>query len=229
MTSNNSSIRDIQYYYLKIKGNTNGTCFHYVTFIYPWIKSAFASWIPSILGICLNVVIANSLYEASRTRQNILTEIMPLNNRLNLENNSRVLVETKKQCTNQVKSSVIHDEMNSTKKISTSSNCYSKERQITIMLMAISISFMVLSFPYSAFELLRKLNGNIKFLKNRELNRFVLLLMDITHATNFILYCLTGQKFRKELKLTVYSWFKHFDHNNHKTNFSRTHSMKRFD
>ena len=83
-----------------------------------------------------------------------------------------------------------------------------KEKQITIMLMTISISFMVLSFPYSAFELLRRLNVNLPILKDRDTSRFLLLLLDINHATNFILYCLTGQKFRSELKALLMQWLR---------------------
>lgn len=79
----------------------------------------------------------------------------------------------------------------------------SSQKQITVMLMAISISCMVLSFPYSAFELLRKLDFDFKFLKSRQTLRFVLLLIDLNHATNFILYCLTGKKFRAEVKLIM--------------------------
>lgn len=88
-----------------------------------------------------------------------------------------------------------------------------KEKQITVMLMAISISFMILSFPYSTYELLRRLNVTTftfltAVLKNRNTSRFVLLLLDIKHATNFILYCLTGQKFRSELKSLLMQCFR---------------------
>lgn len=216
-------------YFVYLKGQINGTCFHYYSYIFPWIKSALGSWLPSILGICLNLVIANGLYAASRARQSIVTESMPLKslkNRLSsaplvgLNQSTKILAPNNEEnLTNRVANNAIV--------VSTTS--HSKERQITIMLMAISISFMVLSFPYSAFELLRKFNVNFKFLKNRELFRFILLLMDITHATNFVLYCMTGQKFRKELKLTVLGWFRHFEHEKYKHNISQATSIKRFD
>lgn len=80
-----------------------------------------------------------------------------------------------------------------------SSSSSSSEKQLTIMLMTISISFMILSFPHSAFELMRKLNFQFAFLRDRQANRFVLFFLDVQHATNFILYCLTGRKFRNEL------------------------------
>jgi hypothetical protein len=78
-----------------------------------------------------------------------------------------------------------------------------KEKQITIMLLTISISFILLTLPYSAFELLRKLNVNYKWLKNRNVMRAFMLLIDINHATNFILYCLTAKRFRNELKTII--------------------------
>lgn len=81
------------------------------------------------------------------------------------------------------------------------SSAKSSQKQITVMLMTISISFVLLSFPYSAFELMRKLDlVQFAWLRTRQANRLVLLLLDIHHATNFFLYCLTGQKFRAELK-----------------------------
>jgi hypothetical protein len=54
--------------------------------------------------------------------------------------------------------------------------------------------------PYSTFELLRKIGVNRKWLKNRNIMRAFMMLIDINHATNFILYCATGQRFRTELK-----------------------------
>lgn len=82
--------------------------------------------------------------------------------------------------------------------------------------MTASISFMVLSLPYSAFDLLRKFDFQFEFLKNRKVLRFVLLLVDINHATNFILYCITGQRFREELK-AIYCYDKNkIPNRNHK-------------
>jgi hypothetical protein len=79
-----------------------------------------------------------------------------------------------------------------------------KEKQITIMLLTACISFFILTMPYSAFELMRKIGANSPYLKNRNVMRAFMLLIDINHATNFILYCLTAQRFRTELKDIIF-------------------------
>ena len=74
-----------------------------------------------------------------------------------------------------------------------------KENQITIMLCTISISSVILTLPFSVFELLRKMNVNMKSINVRVAQRAVLLPLDILHTTNFI-FCLSGKKFRDSLK-----------------------------
>jgi hypothetical protein len=67
-------------------------------------------------------------------------------------------------------------------------------------LLTAAISFIALTMPYSTFELFRKIGVNRKWLRNRNIMRAFMMLIDINHATNFILYCATGQRFRTELK-----------------------------
>jgi hypothetical protein len=76
----------------------------------------------------------------------------------------------------------------------------SKETQITCMLLTSSLVFVLLTFPYSAFELMRKFEIDLKILKNRMVLRFTMFLIDLNHATNFVFYCLIAQQFRKNLK-----------------------------
>jgi hypothetical protein len=173
-------------YYCQIKGRTNGTCFQYYTYVFPWIKSSFGSWIPSILCFVLNIMIIRGLYAASRERNNILGDRSGSSRRKESSSGDK-----------HARSSLISKRNSSLRNSRKEPN---KEKQITIMLITISMSFFILTFPYSAFDLLRKVNVNWKFLKNRQLLRIVMLLVDINHATNFILYCLTGKKFRDELK-----------------------------
>jgi hypothetical protein len=60
-----------QPYYCVIRGSMDGSCFVYYTYIFPWLKSAFGSWIPSLIGIVLNVVIIAELFRASNARRGI--------------------------------------------------------------------------------------------------------------------------------------------------------------
>ena len=81
-----------------------------------------------------------------------------------------------------------------------------KETQISIMILAISISFLILTIPYSLFELMRKLlepqifNYFIPKQKVRHFQRATLLLIDLDHSTNFLFYVLSAQRFRNQLK-----------------------------
>ncbi len=88
---------------------------------------------------------------------------------------------------------------------SRSANNY-KDKQLTIMLLATSISFLTLTLPYSLFELDRKL-FNFQTLnlivhkKNlRQLQRASLFLVDLNHSTNFIFYFVCAEAFRNRLR-----------------------------
>jgi hypothetical protein len=54
------------------------------------------------------------------------------------------------------------------------------------------------TLPYSIYELIRKISTNSK--QSRIVHRAFLFLLDCLHATNFILYFLSGKRFRAELK-----------------------------
>ena len=74
------------------------------------------------------------------------------------------------------------------------------------MILTISISFLVLTMPYSLFELIRKFldpktfNQIIPINKVRIFQRATLLLVDLNHSTNIFFYILTAERFRNELK-----------------------------
>jgi hypothetical protein len=109
-------------------------------------------------------------------------------------------------------------------------------RQITFMLLSISIVFVILTLPYSIFELLRKLNVSFRFLKSRTYLRACLFLIDLNHSTNFVFYCLTAQKFRSQLveilcSLRNYEFGRQAKRLNHSslysTNFTNLMQIKR--
>lgn len=81
------------------------------------------------------------------------------------------------------------------------------ERHITWMLLLLSFAFIVLSLPYTIYEILRKhelliyLGIESHATKMFCLN-FVQFLLDINHSTN-ILGCLVCERFRDELKKLI--------------------------
>ena len=188
-----------QPYYCQIKGSQNGTCFQYYTYVFPWIKSSLGSWMPSILGICFNLVIICELYRASRERETITNAKSKINNSNHNHNHNGVSSNLL-----QVQSNLVSTKSRSNLDLSKQNGGgggggHKKEKQITIMLLTISISFIVFTLPYSTYELLRKLGVKFTWLKNRNVMRACMLLMDLNHSTNFIFYCLTAQKFRTAL------------------------------
>lgn len=69
-------------HFCQIKGSENGTCFYYYMFIFPWIRSSMGSWVPSLLGVSLNVTMIRALIKATRARKKISGEQMNhMNNR----------------------------------------------------------------------------------------------------------------------------------------------------
>jgi hypothetical protein len=180
-----------QPYYCQIKGSQNGTCFSYYTYVFPWIKSSLGSWMPSLLGICFNLVIICELYRASRERETITNAKSHNNKNLGSSN----LLQVQQNLVSKSRSNLDLSKQNG----GGGGGGHRKERQITVMLLTISIAFIVFTLPYSTYELLRKLGVKFKWLKNRNVMRACMLLMDLNHSTNFIFYCLTAQKFRKAL------------------------------
>lgn len=205
-------------HYCQIKGSLNGTCFKYYTLIFPWFRSALGSWIPSVLGFIFSLIIIKALSNASIVRKSITNQMYVKFRPMNIENqifksneSSRLfkleefkLLLMKKN--HSYNSSYTADGSLASKRSSswrTLSSLYSiqlKERQISIMLLTISISFVLLTFPYSIFDLFRKFGLKSNFLKNRVLLRSVMFLIDLNHSTNFVLFCLTARRFRIELK-----------------------------
>jgi len=78
------------------------------------------------------------------------------------------------------------------------------------MLLVVSLAWLLLTTPYAVFTLgLRYFPSDRQTKATLRLTRVVcFLLMYINHAINFLLYCLTGRKFRAELKEMLASVFR---------------------
>ncbi|XP_013388133.2 G-protein coupled receptor daf-37 [Lingula anatina] len=79
-------------------------------------------------------------------------------------------------------------------------------RSLTIMLLAVSISFLLLSFPAFINRMVQSYwKRDIASAREKarlDLTEVMVLMLNYTnHSINFFLYCLTGRRFRKELKL----------------------------
>ena len=201
-----------QPYFCQIKGQPNGACFVYYKLVFPVIKSVFGCFLPIIIGITLNSVIIKTLREASNKRETFGYSYSTSSLRNTNRNSSVVDFNKRKSITLDLrkKSSLKLDDPNpklfkkenssislSVRKMSFNYN-YSKEKKITIILLTISISFIVFTLPYSVFELFRNFGMDYKWVKNRNVMRRLMFLVDLNHATNFIFYYLTAKGFRKK-------------------------------
>ena len=186
------------------------------------------SWIPSIIGLLLNLMMIISLADASIKRNQILhINIKNQSNRTSIDINScklkpiirkKISLDSKTNFQNEsteLKSQTTFENEDVSRSqdlrvdpfkrlLKRASSILtpniSQEKQITIMLISISLTFLILTLPFSIHELLRKLYPNKEKFQDRITQRVVLFLLDCLHATNFILYCLIGKKFRNELK-----------------------------
>jgi hypothetical protein len=216
-------VRPDKPHYCRVKGpEGKGPYLFYMKTIYPYIKSALMSWIPSILGIVLNMLIIISLMNASKKRdlisnKNKKSQMKRNENEVSRSHlksilkNQKILSKKKNilfKSQSDIELSVITSNQDfkdqgsdfRLKKVKkTLMPQISQERQITIMLISISLTFLVFTLPFSIHELFRKLYPTDKKFQNRIAQRTVLFFLDCLHATNFILYCLIGKKFRNEL------------------------------
>ena len=147
-----------QPYYCQIKGNKEGNCFFFYNYIFPWLKSSFGSWIPSVVGVILNIVMISALYKASNERRNILNQnyytgvssrtssielkntnlIIP--NKVNIRSlmmknfkNTRVNSDTKKMSIASENNEIFVSDNKYGRNSSSANNSNLKEKQITIM------------------------------------------------------------------------------------------------
>jgi hypothetical protein len=184
------------------------------------------SWIPSVLGVFLNIMIIFSLTKASNKRDEISnsnirkqdsgksrefdsSQLKPIL-RKKIIFDSRTTFQTEKTVSNLISCSDVmvssNQDLQAIQKPTQLKKTtriiipqFSQERQITVVLISISLTFLIFTLPFSIHELLRKLYPKEEKFQNITIQRIVLFLLDCLHATNFILYCLIGKKFRNQL------------------------------
>lgn len=54
--------------FCKVRGQPNGTFFYYYNYVFPWMSSSIGSWLPSLLGLGLNVAIVRAMVSAKLVR-----------------------------------------------------------------------------------------------------------------------------------------------------------------
>ncbi|KAH8867309.1 G-protein coupled receptor [Schistosoma japonicum] len=161
-----------------------------------WYWSTFDAIFYSYLPFCLifgfNIIILKSVYYANRNRNHLHESNCTLNN-IKLHQTTSItslsLITIKKQKHN--------------------NESYTNVKQLTIMLLIISFSFLFTTVSIVLIKILaqildlrgtHKMNARMYF---RLADTIAELFMYINHAMNFYLFCATGKTFRKRLMLLI--------------------------
>jgi len=163
-----------------VKIDKDGKCIpeeNYLEFhsnIVPWLDAVFYSYLPFIILFTFNVLIIWSINKAHKRQKNL------------------------------------HGDRNARK--STSQNRNSINQRMTAMLLSVTFTFVILTAPKAVLFCIRK--EVFMFLKYQNappdfkevalyalITRIADLCIYTNHAINFLLYCVSGQRFRKEMKL----------------------------
>ncbi len=177
-------------YYCDIRGERNGKCYVYHNYIFPWFTSIFGSWLPSLLGMTLNLIIIKALYKAAQSRKTITSQSSLTKRRESFVRLEQIDMDKDK----------INSRNNFAKRSWPSKKSFkftmndntalvnnqSKEKQITIMLLTISFSFILLTLPYAIFELLRKLDVGFRILKSRYAMRVCMMFVDVSLRNDWL-------------------------------------------
>ncbi|KAK4475209.1 hypothetical protein MN116_002287 [Schistosoma mekongi] len=166
-----------------------------------WYWSTFDAIFYSYLPFCLifgfNVIILKSVYYANKNRNHLHESNYALNN---MKYHQTTPITS-------LSSSLLPSTLLTIKKHKQFNESYTNVRQLTIMLLIISFSFLFTTVSIVLIKILaqildlrgtHKLNARMYF---RLADTIAELFMYINHAMNFYLFCATGKTFRKRLIL----------------------------
>ncbi|UJR26301.1 hypothetical protein I4U23_007639 [Adineta vaga] len=211
-----------------------------------WRYVDFVIWffLPFILILTLSVLIIYKLRQKGQNSHQNIRHIISTN-----LNNERVSSQKRlsKQSQQQKKTENQGLEMRSTQK---SEVIRSRQRHITLMLLAVAVVFLLVTLPNSVYFVLDLKYGFSKTPNNNDYyqwlryRRFTIIsaimfqLSDLQHATNFFLYLLTSDKFRRSI-LMICASSAHFvpsvlncwcrDKANSTTSFQNHYSAQKYD
>ncbi len=147
----------------------------YTWYISPWLKFWLYAVVPFILVITSNIIIIIGLRRHAIKRQTLMIE---------------------SSCGSQSRTISVSD---SVVDKPAGGRTGSKQTSMTAMLLTVSLAFVILTTPWCTYLVLQKLYRPVF-----ELHHIGYVLMALHHAMNFILYCLSGRRFRLELKHLIF-------------------------
>lgn len=145
--------------------------------IWPWVDAAIYSFVPFVIISILNSLIVRQVLFARKRRSQMQ----------HIELTARYSSLMNKQHA----------------KKSNESN-----KKLTVMLLAVSFTFLLTTLPMNLLQIVSAFFGSVADDAERyaqmTLGRTIVeLLMYVNHSINFFLYCATGRKFRRQVKVMV--------------------------
>lgn len=143
--------------------------------IWPWVDAAIYSFVPFVIITLLNSLIVRQVLYARKRRSQMQH------------------VELTSNCSNFVSKLQAKKSNESNKKL-------------TIMLLAVSFAFVLTTLPMNLLQIVSAFLGPVAHKRFAQMTLFrtiAELLMYVNHSINFFLYCATGRKFRRHVRLMV--------------------------
>ncbi|XP_076450031.1 leukotriene B4 receptor 1-like [Babylonia areolata] len=167
--------------------------------VYTWIDASIYSFLPFLTLLLLNLLIIRQLHLARRFSQRFTQTGAKTDSRTD---SSQVV--TNSTVHTSIADTTAEDARNVSTKGAVSTN-------ITLMLLLVTFTFLALTSPVVIMLLVKRYHWlpetNTERARARLTHAFVDNLMYTNHAVNFWLYCISGRRFRQELKgLVVRLW-----------------------
>ncbi|XP_045203461.1 probable G-protein coupled receptor 139 [Mercenaria mercenaria] len=143
--------------------------------VWPWVDAAIYSFVPFYVISILNSLIVRQVLFARRRRSQM--QHIELTSKYNSFVNKSQLRKSNES-----------------------------NKKLTIMLLAVSFTFLLTTLPMNLLQIVSAFFGSVaddaKRYAQMTLGRTIVeLLMYVNHSINFFLYCATGRKFRRQVKI----------------------------
>lgn len=187
--------------------------------VFPWVHLALYCFLPAGFLLVLNTLILVKLFQhrkALEERQNSMVTIpvRNLHHVHHLHHHHNQQPHQRKPLTTTTITKILHHHQQGSNPLrpqtltqasisssSSSSSSHQFHRRLAPMLLGISFAWLLLTTPQTIYNLAAPAPTSLEEMGRQQLVRTVcFVLMYINHALNFFLYCMTGQRFRQELR-----------------------------
>ncbi|KAK7115440.1 thyrotropin-releasing hormone receptor-like isoform X2 [Littorina saxatilis] len=175
--------------------------------VFPWVHLAMYCFLPAVLLLCLNTLILYKLFQhrqAITANQDSRSSRSSSNNRNIYTANGHDYYKNHPHPImprNRSQTKLLLQQQGPPSRRSSSHTPQHFHRRLAPMLLGVSFCWILLTTPQTIYALAAPRPQDLEDLgKQYLIKTLCFLLMYLNHALNFFLYCLTGQRFRQELR-----------------------------